>query len=721
MAPGEMPPGMGPGMPAGPGQPGAKEKPKRPEKVEDWKRDDYFSARADRDAKLVDALRHFAPSSVGKAEAAAMLGELIAVEDKPQPKPDTPAQPQPGLPPMEGPPGPAPGVEPGMYHQPGMGAPGKIQLDQQALEVAVWGIVMNATPESREIVLKVLSGQIDTGADRAATDTALKALAALPTPQNEAVLLAAVITPEKFRPPQPGEAKPPAIPGFGPMPGPGPGAMPGYGPATGEKVTAASLRQTAFELVKANASASLREKLAQHLVNPQTPLADVELLGAFLKEPHPANLGAQLLFFGAPDTREDTRQKLLEYFLKYSSDSMGMLLGVTAGQQVGQPGMMGPSYPSEMPGMPGLMPGAMPGPGYESGLGPGMGPGQPGGQPSAKPDPDLPYRIASQIWGPAFSGFVEAALAQLDSFERQPQVPLLASTVPTPSMRFKLHEALKARWNDGPAPLEKAGFPGQVVYDPATLVTLKLLPRAKTLKSGAATPGVYPGPGHPGVGATPRPAAGTPTMREKEQREQTEQEWLRVSSDVVNVLCQRFQQAGLREIEIARQERRRPDFTKALKDLPLELHEAQLTPKPSYRMVLPGEAGKKVSGAAVAPTLIHYVRLEHKEKLSKVVNHYKGLLRTRRVHETPQSVWIDACREGRSQELLRSIDVLITRAQSAQPGMGHVPQPGVPAPKRPGAEQEEDLVIQVLVIETRDPSQDPNQPPTPAKTPRDKT
>jgi len=768
-------PGQPPGQPTGEQKP--QEKPKRPEKVEDWKREDYFTAKAEGDPKLVNALQHFAQKFVGKPSAALMLEELIKVEVPPTPKPEQKSGPPggPGVPPGAPPgvppgavpppgqiPSEGPGFSPGM---PGMMGPGgqqkAIQLSQQALEMAIYALVLNNTKEAREIIGKILAGKIDTGMDRLAVERALNALAVIPTPENEQMLLAVLLMPEKIRPPLPKEkpSGPGGMPGgpggpIGPgrpgleMPPGGPGYGPGFGPGVGEQVTAAWMQQTTLELVKKVGSAAVREKLAQYLVDPKVPLEVVQRLGAFLYEPHPANLRAQKLFLQAPDTPEETRRKLLEYFMKYSAESLALVLGVPTGAVSGGPGMSpgigpgigpggGPGFGPEMPGVgPGAIPAAPGGipsmprgpegelaPGMPGGYGPGPGlPGMPGvgGMPT---DPELPYRTAATVWGPEIHTFLTVALGKIDSLEEQAPMVVWAATVPTAPIRHQIYEVLKARWYDGPAGLQKAGFPNQWVSDPAMVVCLKQLPRAKAFKSGT-----MPGLGSPGVGGpgytTPAGKTLPSAVREKQQKEQTEEDWLRMSGDLVLALCQRFQQAGLREIELARQQRRRPDFTTPIQDLPLQLHEPQLTPKPSYRAVLPGEVGKKISGVNLAPTLIHYVRLEHKEKPSKVLDAYKRQLKTRRIYESQQMVWLDAIQPGRSEELLRSIDVVITRGQTSggTPGVG-VGMPGRTPGRGPGAKEkevEEPLVVQILVIEMRDPSQDPSQAPKAAQTPKEK-
>ncbi len=754
----------------------AEEKPKRPEKVEDWRRDDYFSAKREGDPRLVEALRYFGQKFVGKASAAFMLEELIQVETPPAAKPEEksvaggppgaapgmPPGPAPGMPPPEAIPPQGPGYMPGM--PPGMGPAGqpqRFQLSQDALQMAIWALVINSTPESRQILFKILMGQIDTGMDRLATETALKTLATQANPENEAMLLAALIAPEKLRVPtakeKPSGPTPgPGVPPVGPeMPPGGPGYGPGYG-IGGEQVTAAWLQQISLELVKTYGSAALREKLAQYLMDPKVPLAVVERLGAFLWEPHPANLRAQLVLLQAPDTTEERRRKLLEYFMRYSADSLALVLGVPSGAVSGGPGMspgigpgFGPGFGMEGPGAivppaPGPMPGQVPGqwvPGGPAGFPPGVGapgtpslPGLPGipGTGPTQPDPDLPYRTAAIVWGPEMQTYLGMALGKIDSLEEQAPVVVWAATVPTVGIRYQTFEVLKARWYDGPAGLQKAGFPNQWVCDPALLVAIKQLPRAKGFRSGTmpgmgspgiGTPGVgTPGIGPPGIGPGGKPLP--PGVRERLLKEQTEEDWLRVSGDLLLTMCQRFQQAGLQEIERARLERRRPDFKAPIQDLPLELHEPDLTPKPSYRVVLPGEVGKKLSEVGLAPTLIHYVRLEQKEKPSKVLAAYKKQLKTAKMYELPQMVWLDSLQPGRSEGLLRSIDVVISRAQTGTGAVGPgVGIPGPTSPRTPAAkdkEIEEPLVIQILVIELQDPSRDPNQPPPADKTPKEK-
>ncbi|MCS7303928.1 MAG: hypothetical protein NZ602_02310 [Thermoguttaceae bacterium] len=765
------------------------EKPKRPEKVEDWRRDDYFSAKREGDPRLVEALRYFGQRFAADkkaADAALMLEELIQVETlpvgKPEEKPAAGGTPGtgPGIPPAPSPgmmpPGAGPGMPPpetlppqGPGYMPG-GTPGmgptaqpqRFQLSQEALQIAIWALVINQSPESRQILGKILSGQIDTGMDRLATETVLKLLAIQGNPETEQLLLAALIAPDKLRPPKAkekasGPGVGPGMPPAGPaVPPGGPGYGPGYSPAygmAGEQVTPEWLQQVSLDLAKNYGSATLREKLAQYLMDPKIPLAVVERLGAFLWEPHPANLRAQLVLLQAPDTTEERRRKLLEYFMKYSADSLALVLGVPAGAVSAGPGMwagggpgFGPGWGMEGPGgipgigpsLPGPMPGQVPGefvPGAPGGLPPGGGPGGIPGLPGTgppQPDPDLPYRTAATVWGPDIQTYLAAALAKINSLEEQAAVLVWAATVPIGEIRYQTYEVLKARWYDGPAGLQKAGFPNQWVCDPALLVCLKQLPRAKGFRSGSmpgmgspgiGIPGGTPGIGTPGVGPGGKPLP--PAVREKLLKEQTEEDWLRMSGDLVLALCQRFQQAGLQEIERARLQRRRPDFKKPIADLPLELHEPDLTPKPSYRAALPGEAGKKISGVSLAPTLIHYVRLEQKEKPSKVLSAYKKQLKNVKTYESPQMVWLDSLQPGRSEGLLRSIDVIILRGQ-AGPGVSG-PGVGIPGgtpsrgPAAKDKEVEEPLVIQILVIEMQDPTRNPNQPPQAAQTPKEKT
>ncbi len=670
-APPTTPPeGLAPGTNVEPAAAKPEPKPERPEDVSQWKPEDFLSAKMEKDQRLVEALQHLARRCKGDAALAKMLGELVAVQEKPQPKPEPkpdgtvppggPGNVPPATPPVAPPVGP-----PGSSQQ-----PETVELSQQALQAAIWCLAINGTAEARAVLEGILSDKIDTGADRTAVDSTLKAIAAHPSPETDAILLRALTAPEEYRPPQEKPKPTPLVPGIG--------TTPTYTQPQEQKVPAAEIQRQALELAKASASEGLREKLALHLIDRSTPLDQVKLLGEFLRQPHQDNLRAQMILYKAPDALAEARKRLLGHFLAYSAQALARALGLPAGSQgVGTVGV--PSTSVHRPAVP-VMPGATPG--YAGGA-------------AAQPDPDLPLRPASFLWGPEFSRFLVGLLGGMESMEQSPQVVLLAGTVPTSEMRFRLHEALKAHWLEGPKALESAGFPKQQVFDPAMLTVVKLLPRAREPKTTTTTT------------TTTRTGRVTSAARQREEREQAEQEWLRVSADVVTALCERFEQAGLQEIEIARQERRRPDFTAALRDLPVELH-AEIDPASSYRLAFPGEVQGKVPGATLAPMLVHYALLKDTEKMSKVVAHYRRQLSTRRVLESQQGVWIDTCREGGAPDRLRSIDVLISTGSGRQTTFTPKPSGTRTAPREKN--EPEELTVQILSIEVLDPSRDPSAP-----------
>lgn len=711
--PGEEQP---PGTPAKPEKPAPKETPKeqpkpvRPENLSEWKKEDYFSAKAENDPKLAEAIQLLGQKSAGNVAAVKTLIELLQVEvEKPEPKPE----PKPGEKPGEKPggkpgekpeekpsgkpgekpaekPGPKPGpVQPPMpppgAHGPVGQPPKTIQLGPEATKAAVAALAINGTADARKVLEALLAGKIDTGNDQVAAEAVLQGLAAQPDPAGEDILFRVLTVPEQFRPEEPNAKPSPAKPR--------PGTGPGY-PQPGQRTstTAVGLQQATLALVKVGASARLRERIARHLVDRNTPLAQVELLGAFLKEPHADNLRAQLILYGAPDAREEMRTKFLQYFTKYSSDALGLALGVSVQQDAG------------------LLRGAASYPARTLEMTPPMhyGPATPGaGQPSEKPDPDLPYRLANELWGREFMGFLDGSLAKVDSLDKQAQLVLLAATVPTDAMRLKVYRLLQDHWLDGTRGLEAAGFPAQVITDPGLLVTVKMLPRAKVAKTTGGT--AKPRPGSTGAGSRPAPVDSV--QGEKDARDQAEQDWLRVSADMVRVLCQRFHTATQAEAEAARQRRRDPDFSAALKGLPVEI-QGKPEIEGAYRLAFPDQLQKKLPNVPLGPMLIHYARLKQKERLGTVVGYYKRQLHSRRAYESPEGVWLDASRATGGEKRKQSIDVLISKAGSeSRPGAGPATQParGGPAtqPARKTADDMEDLIIQILSVEIFDPSQEP--------------
>ena len=294
-----------------------------------------------------------------------------------------------------------------------------------------------------------------------------------------------------------------------------------------EPLTAEELQEHAFDAIALRASQEFRAKIAMHVANPATPQEDLDLFLPYLSEFHPHNVQAQMVLYFAPDTVESVKESIEDHFLAYSSDAMAGVLGIPEEERAEMakrresrrdrqrshmgPGMEGssemamdPGYMEEtlepdsgsMEGMDPAMPGMGPG-GARRGTGSGRrsrydtgrpsrydaeaGPGQQATEPEPiedpMADPDLPYRLASELWGAEMAKLVQSRLARVSSLENDAPFVLLASTLPLDSTRTALQTTLRDRWNDGPDGLETAGLFDQVISDPGFLVLVKSLKR----------------------------------------------------------------------------------------------------------------------------------------------------------------------------------------------------------------------------------------------------
>jgi hypothetical protein len=691
-----------PNPPAGPGQPGMK--PQRPQDVAQWKMQDYFSARAEGDARLVEAVGHLGKQSVGNAAAAPLLAQLLAppkAEEKP-----------------------AEGTQPGYRPQ-------QLQPNPQLVQAIVTALAINGTDVARTILVQLLAGMLPTEDDKAAVEGALKALVEHPSPQTDSILLTALTAPEKLR------------------------------AASRGQVTADQLREKTLTAVSSTASEGLRTALARYLVQPATPPQWREQMGGFLTQQDPNNVGAQLILYQSEGTAPETKATFEQYFTAYSSAAMGAVLGIAGGEGTGPgqvPGVSVPRAPSAYgnpvaprgpvsPQRPSSYDGPVGRGGYPAGpvrpnaanmgraWNPAAGPNA--NQAQAGPaDPDATYRRARQLWSAQTAAMIEGRLGQLQSLGDQAPLLILAGTFPVDSVRSAVWKALHDHWAEGPQPLESAGLSTSVITDPGLLLTIKTLPRRASAEAGSSLPGaagssyrapnassgrgfqqpadsyprenryrpnIRPRAGQPSSGAEP-----VQTAREaQDKRMQAERDWMQASERLVRAWCERFDAAGPAGAKASGKAGgsmlgAEPDAT-----LPIKLH-PQANVVSEYHLNWPADLGAKVSGVAPGPMEIHYLRIVDKADPAKRVGFYRRQLGLRLpdVHTTDNGYWMDRLqRVPQPKEpgpidktgWKRSVDILITVAQGSPSTSGQ-------ASPQPPQGQESDLVIQILSIEMKDPA-----------------
>jgi hypothetical protein len=661
------------------GQVDPAEQSQRPQDVAEWKRDDYFSARADQDSRLVQAVEHMGRRFVGKDTAARMLAQLLEppeAEENPDPQ-----------------------------SQPGYGSQSH-QPNPQLIQAIVAALGINGSGTSRTTLEQILAGTLATDDDQTAVGAALRALVADPSAQTDDVLFRAFSAADTLRPQPKGE------------------------------IGADQLREMTLAAVSSTASEELRTKLARFMIRPNTPPQRREQIGGFLRVEHPDNVGAQLILYQSDETPPETKAAFERYFVGYSSAALAHALGIPGGQP-GSPaggadwrnapggGAYGESdYGAEADGPVSARP-----------LVPGIRPAwePPGGSnlleaAARPPDPDAPFSRARQMWSAPTVALIEDRLDQLTSLEEQAALALLAGTIPADSTRTALWKTLHDHQADGPQQLEAAGLSTNLITDPGMLLSIKTLDRRMSTgsmsPSGGIPGGLYgqprvpqregyrpPGQSYPSDNRF-RPGAGNrfgqstttegvAAVRNAVQKQvETEQNWMKTSESLVRAWCERFRAAATAQAGAAAAPGGVSGQGGPGPNLPIRPHpEAAVLAE--YHLHWPGDLGAKLSGVAAGAMEIHYFLLAERKKPLTTLGFYRRQLQLEQTDRRPieNGFWLDRIqRVSQAKEKgpvdktdwKRSVDVLVTAADENQ---------------QRDRDGEIDLVVEILSIEMKDPSQ----------------
>lgn len=361
--------------------------------------------------------------------------------------------------------------------------------------------------------------------------------------------------------------------------------------------------------------------------------------------------------------------------------------------------------------------------------------------------------LAAPLWAPEFTKPLQARLDTLESLDAEALTIVLASTIPTDSMRAKLYRVLESRFAEqGPQGLEAAGLAGDVLSDPGLLVIMKLLPRKEAKRAKSSVPNLSrlrerrsgsrggefggpgsagpAGPGLRGVGPAGSPSGPGPTSPQQQPSTPAE-EWTATAERLVRSFSERFMQAG----------HSGRGASAAAENRPVELPGGKTTVVSEYHLQWPEDLADKdkLVGVPLDPMMVHYVRYRREgASVNNAVAFYRRYLARPVERTVATGTWIESLRAVPESGRRLSVDVLITRAAdvgradgatwapAAGPGAGST-GPGVPGrpsygPPRPGGaddsryggqpnpspEREKnlptDLFVEVLAVEINDPS-----------------
>ncbi|NQU24657.1 MAG: hypothetical protein HQ567_25525 [Candidatus Nealsonbacteria bacterium] len=569
----------------------------RPEDLAQWKKEHFYSARKEEDAKLIEAVALLGKPFAGKAMAGNAAGLLAGILPPPEKEVEPPED------------------DTNPRHR-----PRPRRSDPKLIEAVVAALDANGSTRAREILQDILAGRIPTDDDQAAVKITLEALAANPCLENERILFLAITTAEQMRGDDdaaPDDAAPDDETPDDETPD---DETPDDTPTT-PAVTASELREQAFKAAEPIASAKFRLALAKYLAKPDTPLLQRESFQPLIHERHPDNIEAQLYLYQREETSKATKMTLEEYFIVYSSQALAAVLGVEA--EAVDPSRQS-SYSRTESDQP------------------------------ATADPDLPYQIAARLWAASSVAAVQKRLGEVDSLEKaDAQVLTLAATMPIESIRPLVLDVLRKQFDDGPKELISAGLSKSLVSDPALLPPLKMLVRKQT-------------------------PSRTSSKDVRDNFVKIREEWEKYTKESIRTWCDRFHAVASAA-----------DATAPQASLPIKLP-PDAKPTAQFHVRLPGSAAEKLGGVTPGPVDVHYIRIEETAKLKTRLGYYRRAIGTRgEPGQIDKAIWLDSYRVIPQTGNVLSIELLITQVEP---------------PKEEDAAEPEDLVIEILAIQIKDPT-----------------
>lgn len=450
-----------------------------------------------------------------------------------------------------------------------------------AIEAIAAALARNGTEKARRTLAALLAGTMAVENDQAAVVAALRALAMNPSKENDRLLAAAVFEPDMLR-------------------------------AAGQgQVSPENLRQQAVAVVAEHGKSGIRLLAAKRFVDPACPPEARKLLPQVWLRPHPENLEACVFLNERPELDAPTRGQIMRQLVALSGRATWHFLGIARFE--GTAGFEGTTESNSR------------GQAVENEL----------------PDPELPYRVACQLWKADLARAIDARRSTVRSMEEARDWFLLAATVPRSDVRSRLARLLERRWEEGPPVARSSGSEGRetLVVEPGILTVLRSVRRGR--------PGANPN------SVKARASGQRPSAANKDP-------WLDFEGSLVQDFCRRFLEAAVQPNHGAEEKKPTPAAGEAESLLPVALH-PQAEVVAQYRVRWPGDHAAKLAAISPDPMDVVYLRIEQKARPMNVRGHYAKVLKGPGIHPITDGVWLEtllATKDGAS----RSIDVLLTRA-----------------------------------------------------------
>jgi hypothetical protein len=303
--------------------------------------------------------------------------------------------------------------------------------------------------------------------------------------------------------------------------------------------------------------------------------------------------------------------------------------------------------------------------GYPENYGTSPGMSSPGQRPTTQvngtelPPVEIPETaipaLAGMLWSQQITQAVSTQLQNSPDIDSAMSPLMLASTIPTDSVRQAAFRLFEANYDVGAGSLVAAGFYRDVARDPGQLVVLKALPRVRTRSSSRDSINVV-------------------------QEADTSQTWTDATQQFVYALRERLEAAANNPALAYTGPQR------------VRLHRGAV-PEAAIAIVLPGPAGSELGAAAPSDTRVFYTRCRvaptRASEMQDIVEHYEGRTKGTRVEDRAQGIlWYDGVK--RSGDTIETMDVVIEQTGGGQ----------APGGQSGGSVN---FTIEVIVVITKDP------------------
>lgn len=170
---------------------------------------------------------------------------------------------------------------------------------------------------------------------------------------------------------------------------------------------------------------------------------------------------------------------------------------------------------------------------------------------------------------------------------------------------------------------------------------------------------------------------------EERPKSASETDWNKLAEDLVRDYCRRCHMAALARAAAAFRSGAAPSTGPHAADSPIPPY-PNGTVASVYRFDWPGEQGTRLPQLADDVLHVYYLRIEDRTKPARLASYYRRQVKSCIERPLPDGLWLDGLNEIKKEDLLRSIDVLITRAKTGA---------------SPPAGEEQELTVEILSIE----------------------